>query len=59
MTEMPKQFQTFNPAEEPGAVAINRGPAKATSFDNAGQPIGIVLEIAGSGSQICMDTPQA
>src|SRR6478736_1526706 len=55
MTEMPKQFQTFNPAEEPGAVAVSRGPAKATSFDNAGQPLGIVLEIAGSGSQIALD----
>src|SRR6478736_5479456 len=55
MTEMPKQFQTFNPAEEPGAVAVNRAPAKAQSFDNAGQPLGIVLEIAGSGSQIALD----
>ena len=39
MTEMPKQFQTFNPADEPGAVAVNRGPAKASSFENAGQPL--------------------
>ncbi|HEU4649844.1 MAG TPA: ATP-binding protein, partial [Croceibacterium sp.] len=55
MTEMPKQFQTFNPADEPGAVAVNRAAPKASSFDNASQPIGIVLEIAGSGSQIALD----
>jgi hypothetical protein len=56
MTEMPtQQFQTFDPAKEPGAVAVDRAPAKASSFDNAGQPIGIVLEIAGSGSQIALD----
>ena len=56
MTEMPsQQFQTFDPAQEPGAVAVNRPAEKATSFENAGQPIGIVLEIAGSGSQIALD----
>ncbi|HYD25454.1 MAG TPA: DUF87 domain-containing protein [Croceibacterium sp.] len=60
MTEMPKQpFQTFNPADEPGAVAARATPAgagaKLSSFDNANQPIGIVLEIAGSGSQIALD----
>ncbi|HEY6814874.1 MAG TPA: DUF87 domain-containing protein [Croceibacterium sp.] len=55
MTEMPKQFQTFNPADEPGAVAVGRAPAKPSSFDNASQPIGVVLEIAGSGSQIALD----
>src|SRR6186997_217849 len=55
MTEMPKQFQTFNPAEEPGAVAVSRGPVRIASVDNAGEPIGIVLEIAGSGSQIALD----
>ena len=60
MTEMPRQpFNTFNPAEEPGAVppsapAAAQG-AKRTSFDNAGEPIGIVIEIAGSGSQIALD----
>ena len=56
MTEMPtQQFQTFDPAEEPGAVAVNRAPAKVSSFENASQPIGIVLEIAGSGSQVALD----
>ncbi len=55
MTEMPTQFQTFNPADEPGAVAVSRGQAKAAAGDNAAQPIGIVLEIAGSGSQIALD----
>jgi len=56
MTEMPRQpFQTFDPASEPGAVAVSRAPAKPVAADNAGQPIGIVLEIAGSGSQIALD----
>ena len=59
MTEMqPKQFNTFNPADEPGAVRPNAPaaqPAKRTSFDNASEPIGIVIEIAGSGSQIALD----
>ena len=56
MTQMPKQpFQTFDPANEPGAVAARAPGGKATSFDNAGDPIGIVLEIAGSGSQIALD----
>ena len=60
MTEMPRQpFNTFNPAEEPGAVrpsAPDTAPAaKRSSFDNAGEPIGIVIEIAGSGSQIALD----
>ena len=59
MTEMPKPpFQTFNPADEPGAVAPNASGAQAgkrSSFDNAGEPIGIVIEIAGSGSQIALD----
>jgi len=55
MTDMPKPpFQTFNPADEPGAVEIAR-TARATAVDNAGQPIGVVLEIAGSGSQIALD----
>jgi hypothetical protein len=64
MTEIPTQ-RTFNPAEEPGAVrvapqpqapapAVPVQPRKAVS-DNAMQPIGVVLEIAGSGSQIALD----
>ena len=55
MTEMPNQFQTFNPAAEPGAVAVNRGTPKPAPLDNPNHPIGIVLEIAGSGSQIALD----
>ncbi len=56
MTEMARdQFQTFNPAEEPGAVAVSRPAPKAPRADNALEPIGIVLEIAGSGSQIALD----
>jgi hypothetical protein len=59
MTEMPTQpFKSFNPADEPGAVSpkapVAQG-AKRTSSDNAGEPIGIVIEIAGSGSQIALD----
>src|SRR5688500_7725963 len=55
MTEMPKQpFTTFNPADEPGAVGPGSG-GQNSSFDNAMQPIGVVLEIAGSGSQIALD----
>ncbi|AKH42481.1 hypothetical protein FHS61_000251 [Altererythrobacter atlanticus] len=55
----PQQFNTFNPADEPGAVALNRGSqsehAEQAETDNATQPIGVVLEIAGSGSQIALD----
>jgi len=53
---MPKQpFQTFDPAEEPGAADVSRVPRTARGADNTGQPIGVVLEIAGSGSQIALD----
>ena len=58
MTEMPRQpFNTFNPADEPGAVApaASQQAAKRSSLDNAAEPIGIVIEIAGSGSQIALD----
>ena len=45
MTEMPQQpFTTFNPADEPGAVAPCGAGAAPNSFDNANQPIGVVLE---------------
>ena len=56
MTEMPNppSFQTFNPADEPGAVAPAARSPKAAD-ENAVQPIGVVLEIAGSGSQIALD----
>lgn len=50
-----QQFKTFNPADEPGAVAARAPAPKPTSSDNASQPIGVVLEIAGSGSQIALD----
>lgn len=49
---MPQQFSTFDPAQEPGAVAA---PARQPAVSNANQPIGVVLEIAGSGSQIALD----
>jgi hypothetical protein len=60
MTDMPTQpFQTFDPAAEPGAAKPDaRRPAPATrdgATDNAQQPIGVVLEIAGSGSMIALD----
>jgi uncharacterized protein len=60
MTEMPRQpFNTFDPAGEPGAVPPSVPVAgkggKRTSFENASEPIGIVIEIAGSGSQIALD----
>jgi len=56
MTDMAsQQFKTFNPADEPGAVTARAPASKPTSTDNASQPIGVVLEIAGSGSQIALD----
>lgn len=63
MTDMPKPpFQTFDPAAEPGAVPVRPAPqpqarpqASPGGSENALQPIGVVLEIAGSGSQIALD----
>ncbi|WP_082553719.1 ATP-binding protein [Altererythrobacter sp. Root672] len=55
MSEMPKQFNTFNPAEEPGAVAVAPRAPRDAATENAIQPIGVVIEIAGSGSQIAID----
>ena len=55
MTEMPRQeFETIS---QPGnAVAGSVGAqAAAQSTANSSQPIGVVLEIAGSGSQIALD----
>jgi len=60
MTDMPP-FQTFDPAAEPGAAPVNAprpaaAPAAAAPANaNAMQPIGVVLEIAGSGSMIALD----
>ncbi|WP_057883963.1 ATP-binding protein [Tsuneonella troitsensis] len=51
MGDMDKQsFQDFTPADGSGEAA----PARVAG-DNAMQPIGVVLEIAGSGSQIALD----
>jgi hypothetical protein len=64
MTDMPRQqFQTFDPAAEPGAAKVEApraAPAVAPRApgdvsENAMQPIGVVLEIAGSGSMIALD----
>ncbi|MGZ3171702.1 MAG: ATP-binding protein [Croceibacterium sp.] len=60
MTDMPRQhFQTFDPAAEPGAAkvdAVRQTPARSADVtDNAQNPIGVVLEIAGSGSMIALD----
>ncbi len=50
MGDMDKQsFQDFKPA------APANGAASPNVDDNASQPIGVVLEIAGSGSQIALD----
>ncbi|ANY19922.1 AAA-like domain protein [Tsuneonella dongtanensis] len=52
MGDMDKQgFQDFQPVEAGDGGA----QAKAPSGDNASQPIGVILEIAGSGSQIALD----
>lgn len=54
MSEMPRHF-TFNPAEEPGAMPLAAPAVSRAGSDNAHQPIGVMLEIAGSGSQIALD----
>ena len=59
MTDLGRQqFRTFDPAEEyPPEAAMRPAPVEADASigDNATQPIGVVLEIAGSGSQIALD----
>lgn len=40
---------------QPAAVSDVAGAGGAPDFDNAREPIGIVLEIAGAGSQIAID----
>jgi DNA helicase HerA-like ATPase len=51
MTEMPRQqFETTSQPENPAARA---SPADASQNDT--QPIGVVLEIAGAGSQVALD----
>jgi len=46
-----QQFSDFQPAEGP----VGAHGADVATEDNATQPIGVVLEIAGSGSQIALD----
>ena len=51
MTDMANHnFESAQPARETQAAAPDSGMS-----DNATQPIGVVLEIAGSGSQIALD----
>jgi uncharacterized protein len=51
MGDMDNQgFQDFNPAGAPAEPSAARPVG-----DNATQPIGVILEIAGSGSQIALD----
>jgi DNA helicase HerA-like ATPase len=51
MTDMPRHdFETIPPAEP---KAVPRAPADNASND--AQPIGVVLEIAGAGSQVALD----
>jgi len=54
MDELGKQtLQSFEAEAEPAATSGNG--AGAAPVDNAMHPIGVVLEIAGSGSQIAVD----
>src|SRR6478752_671993 len=66
MTDLGKQtFTNFQPADVPQDLAAPRAPASqaahqaarqpAVGPDNASQPIGVVLEISGAGSQIALD----
>lgn len=51
--ERRRPLDSAAPADAGGALAQPR-PA-AAGPDNAGQPIGVVIEVAGSGSQIALD----
>lgn len=52
--EMPQQqFSAREPAPE--SFVPDAAPARAAKTENAAQPIGVVLEIAGSASQIALD----
>jgi hypothetical protein len=58
MDELGKQaFQSFEAGDTGGSppAAGSGSDASAAPADNAMQPIGVVLEIAGSGSQIALD----
>ena len=52
--EMPQQpFNAREPAPE--SFVPDAAPSRAAKAENAAQPIGVVLEIAGSASQIALD----
>ena len=62
MTEMPRQqFNMSNPTPAPAPASAafqqreTRAPMGESAQEIARQPIGVVLEIAGSGSQIALD----
>lgn len=56
MTDLGRNHvRTFDPAMEEGATPPQPREQHAEELDNASQPIGVVLEIAGSGSQIAID----
>ncbi len=53
MTDLGKNhISTFDPAAE---AAAYRDSSPKSRVDNAQQPVGVVLDIAGSGSQIALD----
>lgn len=55
MNEMPRQqYETASPPENPVAARA-AVPSSADASQNDSQPIGVVLEIAGAGSQIALD----
>jgi len=56
MTDFGKQqFTNFQSMGQLPASASELGDTDASQIDNARHPIGVVLEIAGSGSQIALD----
>lgn len=58
MNDIPaRQFRAFDSAGEPGAAEVERR-APFPAHYNATTPIGVVLEIAGSDSQIALDLPR-
>lgn len=48
-------FEDSTPASAPRDFPAGQGRGASTQADNAKLPIGVVLEIAGSGSQIALD----
>jgi uncharacterized protein len=56
MSDMSNQgFDRAQPAQPQDLAGHAHAPAADVAFDNAREPIGIVLEIAGSGSMIAID----